>query len=116
MPTKNIVFASLAALILLGGVAFVSARADDDDDAKERTALQSAKITLSEAIAAAEEKVAGGKATEAEFDIVDGTASYVVEIDKDGEQTVIVDSSTGEVIKVVAGDLDDDGDDDDDDD
>ena len=115
MPTKNIFYASLAALILLSGAGFISARADDnEDDAKETAALQSAKVTISEAIAAAEEKVPGGKASEVEFDIVDGTARYAVEIEMDGEQTVLVDSETGDVIKVVAGDLDDDDDDDDD--
>lgn len=117
MPTKNIVSVALAALILLGGVALVSATdRDDDDDVQERAALQSAKITVSEAIAAAEKEVAGGKALEAEFEIINGTASYTIEIDKDGVQTVLVDAATGNVLKVVAGEWDDDDDDDDDDD
>ncbi len=117
MPTKNIVAAFLAAIILIGGVALVSARDDDNgDDVKERAALQGAKITLSEAIAAAEKEVAGGKALEAEFEIINGTASYTIEIDKDGVQTVLVDAATGNVLKVVAGEWDDDDDDDDDDD
>jgi uncharacterized membrane protein YkoI len=74
----------------------------DDEEAQERAALQNAKITLSEAIAAAEKEVPGGKVIDAEVDIVNGAASYVVEIDKDGLQTVRVDLETGKALKVVA--------------
>jgi uncharacterized membrane protein YkoI len=99
---------SLLAVVLLssaavGGTAMVSAhQAQDSEEAQERAALQNAKITLSEAIAAAEKEVPGGKVIDAEVDIVNGAASYVVEIDKDGLQTVRVDLETGKALKVAA--------------
>ena len=40
--------------------------------------------------------------TDAEVDIVNGAASYVVEFDKDGLQTVRVDLETGKALKVAA--------------
>jgi uncharacterized membrane protein YkoI len=104
----------LAAVILLsaaiGGTAVVSAhQVQDSEEAQERAALQNAKITLSEAIAAAEKEVPGGKVIDAEVDIVNGAATYVVEIDKDGLQTVRVDLETGKALKVAveADDVDD---------
>jgi uncharacterized membrane protein YkoI len=103
MTTKAILAGAFAALILVGGAALVSAHeVQDDEEAQERAALQNAKITLSEAIAAAEKEVPGGKVMDAEVDIVHGAASYVVEIDKDGLQTVRVDLETGKALKVVA--------------
>jgi len=116
MPMKNLTSAVLAAFILFGGVTLASARDDDNDDAKARAALQNAKVTLSQAIAVAEEKVPGGKAIGAGFDIVNGAGSYVVEIDKDGIQTVFVDPETGNVLKVMTGEWGADDDDDSDED
>ena len=103
MTMKAMLPAAFAALMLVGGAALVSAHeVKDDAEAQERAALQNAKITLSEAIAAAEKEVPGGKVIDAEVDIVNGAASYVVEIDKDGLQTVRVDLETGKALKVVA--------------
>jgi uncharacterized membrane protein YkoI len=103
MTMKAMLPAAFAALILVGGAALVSAHPiQDSEEAQERAALQNAKITLSEAIAAAEKEVPGGKVTDAEVDIVNGAASYVVEFDKDGLQTVRVDLETGKAFKVAA--------------
>jgi uncharacterized membrane protein YkoI len=103
MTMKAILAGAFAALILVGGAALVFAHeVKDDEEAQERAALQNAKITLSEAIAAAEKEVPGGKVIDAEVDIVNGAASYVVEIDKDGLQTVRVDLETGKALKVIA--------------
>ena len=103
MTMKAMLPVALAALILVGGGALVSAhQIQDSEDAQESAALQNAKITLSEAIAAAEKEVPGGKVIDAEVDIVNGAASYVVEIDKDGLQTVRVDLETGKALKVAA--------------
>ena len=104
MTMKAILAAAFAALILVGGAALVSAHRGPRQmrSAQERAALQNAKITLSEAIAAAEKEVPGGKVIDAEVDIVNGAASYVVEIDKDGLQTVRVDLETGKALKVAA--------------
>jgi hypothetical protein len=107
MTVQRIVPAALAALILLGGGGLVSAH--DSEDAQERTALQSAKVTLNDAIAAAEKEVPSGKVVDAEVDFENGVTSYFIEIDKDGVQTVRVDMETGQALK-VATEADDTGD------
>ena len=109
---QKVGLAAILALSLGGGVALVSAHQVEDDDAKERAAVQAAKVTLGEAIAAAEKEVAGGRAFEAEVDTENGVTSYFVEVDKDGVQRVQVDMQTGQAVKVA--EADDDGDDDDD--
>jgi hypothetical protein len=90
---------ALATLILLGGGTIASAH--DDEDSQERAALRSAKLTLAEAIVAAEKEVPGGKVVDAEVDFENGVASYFIEIDKDGVQAVRVDMETGKALKVA---------------
>ncbi len=116
MTRQRVILAAVLAASLAGGASLVSAHQTDDDDAQERAALQAAKITLSEAIAAAEKEVPGGTAIEAEVDSENGVTSYFVEIEKDGVQRVRVDMQTGQALKVAADDDDDDDDDDHDDD
>lgn len=115
MTAKRMVLAAVAALGLAGGAALVSAHQVEDEDAQERAALQAAKITLSEAIAAAEKEVPGGKVIEAEVDVENGVAGYFIEIEKDGVQTVLVDMQTGQASKIAEADDDDDDEDEDDD-
>jgi len=103
MRSMSLLTAVILSSAAVGGTAVVSAhQVQDSEEAQERAALQNAKITLSEAIAAAEKEVPGGKVIDAEVDIVNGAASYVVEIDKDGLQTVRVDLETGKALKVAA--------------
>ena len=76
-----------------------------DKKAKELTLFSQAKISLCEAIKAAEQKTSG-KAIEAELDDESGTVQFEIKILKDGKiHEVIVDGTTGNVIKVS---LDDD--------
>jgi uncharacterized membrane protein YkoI len=103
MRSMSLLTAVILSSAAIGGTAVVSAHeVQDSEEAQERAALQNAKITLSEAIAAAEKEVPGGKVIDAEVDIVNGAATYVVEIDKDGLQTVRVDLETGKALKVAA--------------
>jgi uncharacterized membrane protein YkoI len=103
MRSMSLLTAVILSSAAVGGTAVVSAhQVQDSEEAQESAALQNAKITLSEAIAAAEKEVPGGKVIDAELDIVNGAATYVVEIDKDGLQTVRVDLETGKALKVAA--------------
>ena len=71
-----------------------------DKEAKELKLFSEAKISLSDAIKAAEHKV-GGKAMEAELDDESNTVQFEIEILKDGKiHDVIVDGKTGKVLKV----------------
>jgi hypothetical protein len=107
ITVQVIIPAALAALILFFGGAVVSAH--DNESAEERATLQNAKITLNEAIAAAEREVPGGKVIDAEVDFEEGVASYFIDIEKDGLQTVQVDTETRKALK-VATEADDAGD------
>lgn len=110
---RKLTLVALLAVSVAGGAALVSAHQAEDEDADEKATLQAAKISLSEAIAAAEKEVPGGKVVEAEVDTENGVTSYFIEIDKDGEQKIRVDMQTGQAVKVAEADDDDDDDDDD---
>lgn len=72
-------------------------------ETKEETALQGTKITLSEAITAAERQT-GGKAFDAGVDVDHGAPRIIVETNgAKGVQTVIVDAGSGQVIGGHAG-------------
>jgi uncharacterized membrane protein YkoI len=71
-----------------------------DKEAKELKLFGEAKISLCEAIKAAEQKV-GGKAMEAELDDESETVQFEIEVLKDGKiHEVLVDGKTGKVLKV----------------
>ena len=71
-----------------------------EKEAKELKLFSEAKISLSEAIKAAEHKV-GGKAMEAELDDESNTVQFEIEVFKDGKiHEVIIDGITGKVLKV----------------
>jgi uncharacterized membrane protein YkoI len=68
------------------------------DEAHEETALQGAKVTLTQAIATAERQT-GGQAFDAGVDIDHGKPRIIVETNgPKGVQTVIVDAQSGSVI------------------
>ncbi len=90
------------AMVIITGTAVNVAQAGEakDKEAKELKLFSQAKITLSEAIKAAEHKT-GGKAMEAEVDDESDTVQFEVEIVKDGKiHDVLVDGKTGKVLKV----------------
>ena len=89
-------------MVIITGAAVNVAQAGEakDKEAKELKLFSQAKITLSEAIKAAEHKT-GGKAMEAEVDDESNTVQFEVEIVKDGKiHEVLVDGITGKVLKV----------------
>jgi hypothetical protein len=96
----------LAGVIVLGlagpGLAGPSAAANSDES-REETALLGAKITLSQAIATAEQNT-GGKAFDAGVDVAKGKPRIIVETNgPKGVLTVIVDAQSGEIMGSHAG-------------
>ena len=70
-----------------------------DKEAKELKLFSEAKISLTDAIKAAEHKV-GGKAMEAELDDESNTVQFEIEVLKDGKiHEVLVDGITGKIVK-----------------
>ncbi|HJS85239.1 MAG TPA: PepSY domain-containing protein, partial [Acetobacteraceae bacterium] len=96
MNTKALIPVALAGLFAtgaLGGTAFAAG----NDEAREATALQGAKITLPQAIATAEQQT-GGKAFDAGVDTNHGATRIAVETNgPEGVQTVLVDPESGQV-------------------
>ncbi len=92
----------MLAMIIMTGMAANAAQAGEskEKEVKELKLFNLAKITLTEAIKAAEQKT-GGKAMEAEVDDDSDTVQFEVEVLKDGKiHEVIVDGLTGKVLKV----------------
>lgn len=108
MLHSRIIPTTVAAVILLGGAGAVLAGSGgrEADGRQEIDAVVNAQTSLSQAIAAAEQKT-GGKAVETGLENQDGMMAYEVEIAKGGKlQKVLVALDTGEVIKVMASDAD----------
>jgi type II secretory pathway pseudopilin PulG len=94
--------ASMALILTLA--AAPPALADDDktEAAQEAAAVAAAKLTLSQAIEAAQREVPDAKVLKAEVDTENGVPSYVVEVEKDGVQRLVFDLKTGQMTKVAA--------------
>ncbi|MDD5320751.1 MAG: PepSY domain-containing protein [Methylococcales bacterium] len=98
----NKILKALFAMVIMTSITANVAQAGEskDEEAKELKLFSMAKITLIEAIKAAEHKT-GGKAMEAEVDDESNSVQFEVEILKDGKiHEVIVDGKTGKVLKV----------------
>jgi uncharacterized membrane protein YkoI len=92
---------ALAGAVLLGTIAPAFAAGRDGDE--EQTALQGAKVTLTQAIAVAEQQT-GGRAFDAGVDVDKGKARIKVETNgPKGAQTVIIDAESGQVVGTHAG-------------
>lgn len=105
---NRLVIVLISTGLVLGSVGFAYAEKANNDEAKEFLHFSQAKISLADAIKAAENKV-GGKAMEAELDDEPKTVQFEVEVVKDGKiHKVSVDGKTG---LVLAAALDDDKDD-----
>lgn len=88
-----------AAIATTGAYAYQGQSGEQD----EAAALAQAKITLSQAIAAAERHVVGGKASSAEIEDENGKIVYGVEIVGGGKSTdVKVDIATGQILSAQA--------------
>ena len=101
MKTKHGVAIALTGALFLGlaGPTF----AENRDEAREETALQGTKLTLSQAISIAEHQT-GGKAFDAGVDVDHGKPRIVVETNgTSGVQTVVVDAESGQIVDGHAG-------------
>ena len=96
------ILTALFTLVIIASSAANMAQASEskEKEAKEVALFSQAKISLIDAIKAAEKKV-GGKAIEAELVDESNTVQFEIEILKGGKtQEVIVDGKTGKVLKV----------------
>ena len=90
---------SAAIIATLGAAAIGGAYAAKPDTENDALAIAGARISLAQAIAAAEQHV-GGKASKAELEQHKGQWTFDVEVVKDGRQVmdVKVDTNTGKVL------------------
>jgi uncharacterized membrane protein YkoI len=96
MRKSRIIAAVVIALALGGGAVAAFSEAGEEHESDAALALN-AKVSLSDAIAAAEQQN-GGKAIEATLDDEDGAASYEIKLVKAGAvQNLRVDLATGNV-------------------
>ena len=110
MPSRITIAVSVALIASAGAVGFAYAENDPGDaqeDAQEATAQGVAKLSMSEAVALAENEVPGGRVVSSQIDTENGIVSYVIDIEKDGLQSVMIGVRTGEVISVGAAEADD---------
>ena len=111
MLIKRIVPFAAALLIAAGaGTAFAKDR-DGNQDARDAAAIPAMKLTLQDAITAAERQ-SGGRAVSADVAQSHGAARIAVELaGPQGVKTVIVDGQTGQVTAALADDQDHEDDD-----
>jgi uncharacterized membrane protein YkoI len=104
---RKLTAAIVAALAVagIGGGAY-AAKSSQENDA---LAIANTKVSLAQAISAAEQHV-GGKAAKAEFEQDKGQWTFDVEVVKDANQVfdVKVDSNTGKVLSATADKADND--------
>jgi uncharacterized membrane protein YkoI len=99
-------------LLAMVMVAFATTAFADDDAADARKALDAAKVSMNDAIAAAKKEVPDGRVVEVELDWENGAARYEVELlVGDAWKEVLIDGATGKVQKVETDVKPDDADD-----
>ena len=97
--TMSLALAGLLASGCMAGTAF----ADSRDENREATALQGAKVSLTQAIASAEQQT-GGRAYDAGVDVKGSKTLIIVETNgPKGVQTVTIDAQSGGVVATHAG-------------
>ena len=98
--------ASIIAAGTLGVAGTASARDNHDGRTNEAAIVANAKVTMIQAITAAEQQT-GGKAVGTGIEDQDGTVFLEVQVLKDGQrQKVLVDPQNGQVVKTVMRDDD----------
>ena len=103
MTTKLLTSLALSGLLAAGALAGTALAAAGNGEDREATALQDAKVTLTQAIATAEQQT-GGRAFDAGVDVEHDTVRIAVETNgPKGVQTVIVDAQSGRVVATHAG-------------
>ena len=97
----SMIVTSIFAIAIAGGtLGLAQATETKEKDVNELQLFSQAKISLQDAIKAAEQKT-GGKAMEAELNDESAAVQFEVEIVKEGKvNEVIVDGKTGKVLKV----------------
>ena len=98
----NKTLTAMLAMVIMTGTAVNLAQASEskNEEAKELQLFSQAKISLQDAIKAAEQKT-GGKAMEAELNDKSDTVQFEVDVVKEGKiYEVIVDGKSGHVLKV----------------
>jgi len=98
----NKILTALFTMVIMASTAANVAQAGEskEKEANELKLFSQARISLTEAIKAAEQET-GGKAMEAEVDDESNTVQFEIEILKDGKiHEVMVDGKTGKVLKV----------------
>ncbi len=102
MAIERIIPAALALLLIAGSLGYAQAK-DDGQDGRDAAALAGMKVTLTQAIAVAEQQ-AGGKAVGADVSQQGGTTRIAVEVaGPQGVKTVLVDAQTGQASAAQAG-------------
>ena len=94
--------ASLALIASLAAAPMVLADDNKAESAQEAAAVAGAKLTLSQAIEAAQKEVPDARVLKAEVDTENGVPSYVVEVEKDGVQRLVFDLKTGQMTRMAA--------------
>lgn len=110
MTRTTLLAAIMTSVIAIGTAGLAYAEEQGDQLSNESAIIANAKVTMAQAIAAAEQQV-GGKAVGAGIEDQDGTVSFEVQILK-GDNTmhkVLVDTQTGKVVKTVADNGNDEG-------
>lgn len=93
---------AMAAVLVTATIGGTALAADRDED-RETTALQGAKVSLTQAIATAEQQT-GGRAYDAGVDVKGGQTRIAVETNgPKGVQTVTIDAQSGQVVGTHAG-------------
>ncbi|WP_109049272.1 PepSY domain-containing protein [Azospirillum sp. TSA6c] len=91
---------ALCAALLVAGIGYgAHAAQKNHEDARDLSALSQATISLSQAVTAAEQET-GGKALSADILLENGKVAFGVELAKDkATETVVVDATSGTVVK-----------------
>lgn len=106
MIRRKLLTATLASVIASGAIGgSVAAYAKNNEHPTDEAAIMAnAKITMTQAIASAEQQV-GGKAVGTGIEDQDGTVYFEVQVLKNGtRQKVLIDPQTGKVVKTVTAD------------
>ena len=102
MTRKQLVAALTAGTIAAGAIAgAVYAKERRDTPTNEVQIIAKAKVSMAQAIAAAEQAT-GGKAVGSEIEEQDGTVHFKVTVLKDNvRQKILIDTQTAQVVKTV---------------
>ena len=110
MNRKHLITGLVAAALTGGAIGGVAYAKDHESATNDDAIIANAKLSLSQALATAEQST-GGKAVDAGIEDQDGAVHFEVTVLKDGaHQKVLVDTQTGQVVKTMKDSDDDDRD------